>query len=193
MDLEVKVILELDVKDKLAEGEKGTAVGNLGRSIKSAILSGNALNCRENMRKLKEGTKEFIENVMPAGMKRDNDRRRRNKKRDKESLDRVTREQKRILYNIQGRTQREGVRDSSNVHRRIAREAMMERVARRGRSSPAPSAPPLRSRSVGGRKTRKKKRKIRKKKRKIQKKKTKRKLRRKNKKTKRKRRTKRRR
>ena len=63
---------------------------------------------------------------------------------------------------------------------------MMERVARRGRSSPAPSAPPLRSRSVGGRKTRKKKRKIRKKK-------TKRKIRRKNKKTKRKRRTKRRR
>lgn len=164
LDLEVKVILELDVKDQLVEGEKGTSVGNLGRSIKSAILSGNALNCRENMRKLKEGTKEFIENVMPAGMKRDNERRRRNKKRDKESLDRVTREQKRILNNIQGRTRREGVRDSSNVHRRIAREAVKERVARRGRSSPAPSAPPLRSRSVGGRKTRKKKRKIRKKK-----------------------------
>ena len=152
LDLEVKVILDLDLKDQLPEGEKGTTMGNFGRSIKSAILSGNALNCRENMHKLKEGTKEFIENVMPAGMKEDRDRRRENKKRDKENIDRISREQKRILNNVQGRTRREGVRNSSNVHRRIGRDAAMERIARRRRAGPAPSAPPLRTRSVGGRK-----------------------------------------
>ena len=159
-DLEVKVILELDVTDQLPEGEEGTTMGNIGRSMKSAILSGNALNCRENMRKLKEGTQELIEKIMPAGVKQARDTRRENKRRDQENVDRISREQKRILNNIQGRTRREGVRISSNIRQnRENRSDMVGRIRARQRASVAPSAPPLRSASVGGKKRRRKRKK----------------------------------
>ena len=145
-DLEVKVILELDIKDQLPDGVEGTTMGNMGRSMKSAILSGNALNCRENMRKLKEGTQELIEKIMPAGVKQARDTRRENKKRDQENVDRIGREQKRILNNIQGRSRREGVRTSSNRQQnRGNRSNMAGRIRARQAASAAPSAPPLRS------------------------------------------------
>ena len=159
-DLEVKVILELDVKDQLPEGEEGTTMGNIGRSMKSAILSGNALNCRENMRKLKEGTQELIEKIMPAGVKQARDTRRENMQRDQENVARIGREQKRILNNIQGRTRREGVRISSNIRQnRENRSDMVDRIRARQRASAAPSAPPLRAASVGGKKRRRKRKK----------------------------------
>ena len=151
-DLEVKVLLELDVKDTLPEGEEGTTMGNIGRTMKSAILSGNALNCRENMRKLKEGTQELIEKIMPAGVTQAKHTRRENKKRDKENVEKIRREQKRILNNIQGRSRRAGVRISNNSSNRGSRSSMISRVRNRQTASTEPSAPPLRSASVGGKK-----------------------------------------
>jgi len=162
LDLEVKVILELDLKDQIPEGAKMTTIGNFGRSIKSAILSGNSLNCRENMRKLKEGTTEFINNVMPAGMKEDRDRRKENKKRDKENIDRIAREQQRIYNNIHGRVRREGVRQSSNLHRGNT-GVMRTRINRRRASVPTPSAPPIRDVRVGGKRRRCTKKRLKKK------------------------------
>lgn len=165
-DLEVKVLLELDVSDVLADGEKTTVAGNMGRSIKSAILSGNSLNCKENMRKLKEGTQEFIEKVMPAGMKLD----RLNRKNQKEEAAKVragvVRSQKRILNNIQKRSSnRHDVRTASNASQL---DNARERIEQR--RSPRPSAPPLEQdppsggrRRHRGKRTRKKKKTRRKK------------------------------